>query len=112
MKKLEIITRPDKLEDVKDVLNEKGVNGMTVCMVSGCGQQKGKREMYRGTAYDITLLPKAKIEIIVHDDVVESLANSIIEAVRTGKIGDGKIFIYDVLEAIKIRTGEHGDDAI
>ncbi len=112
MKKIELITRPDKLEDVKELLNEQGVNGMTVTMVSGCGAQKGKREMYRGTAYDVNLLPKVKIECVVKDEMVEPLGAVIVERIRTGKIGDGKMFVYDVVDALKVRTGEHGDDAI
>ena len=85
---------------------------MTVSMVSGCGLQKGKREVYRGTSYDINLLPKVKIEMVVKDSMLDTLTDSLIERVRTGKIGDGKIFIYDVLDAIRIRTGEHNEDAI
>ncbi len=112
MKKLELITRPEKLEDVKEVLNELGINGMTVSMVSGCGLQKGKTETYRGTSYDINLLPKVKIEMIIKDQIVDKFVNTVTERIRTGKIGDGKIFIYNVEDAIRIRTGEHSDSAI
>lgn len=112
MKKIELITRPDKLEEVKEALNELNIHGMTVSMVSGCGLQKGKKEIYRGTTYDINLLPKIKVEIVVIDDDVERLCSLVIEKVRTGVIGDGKIFIFDVQDAIRIRTGEHGDSAV
>ncbi len=112
MKKIEIITRPDKLEEVKESLNELAIHGMTVSMVSGCGLQKGKKEIYRGTVYDINLLPKIKIEVVVKDPDVDRLCDLVIAKVRTGSIGDGKIFIYDVLDAIRIRTGEHGDSAV
>jgi nitrogen regulatory protein P-II 1 len=112
MKKIELITRPDKLEEVKEALNELEIHGMTVSMVSGCGLQKGKKEIYRGTVYDINLLPKIKVEIVVKDSDVERLCSLVIQKVRTGNIGDGKIFIFDVQEAIRIRTGEHGDNAV
>ncbi len=112
MKKIEIITRPDKLEEVKEALNELAIHGMTVSMVSGCGLQKGKKEIYRGTVHDINLLPKIKIEVVVKDPDVERLCDLVITRVRTGNIGDGKIFIYDVQDAIRIRTGEHGDSAV
>lgn len=112
MKKLEIITRPEKLEDVKEVMNKAGIFGMTVSMVSGCGLQKGIREVYRGTELNINLLPKVKIETVVKDEVVESLIEELIAQIKTGQIGDGKIFIYDVENVIKIRTGESGVNAI
>jgi nitrogen regulatory protein P-II 1 len=112
MKKLEFIIKPEKLEDLKEVLNELDIKGMTVTMVSGCGLQKGKREVYRGVVYNINLLPKVKIETVVRDEQADTLADTIIKRLRTGNIGDGKIFIYDVADAIRIRTGEHGLDAI
>jgi len=112
MKKLEIITRPEKLEDVKEFLNKAGIFGMTVSMVSGCGLQKGRKEIVRGKEYNINLLPKVKIEIVVSDAVVEELVQGVVKAVRTGEIGDGKIFIYNIEDAIRIRTGEKGKDAI
>lgn len=112
MKKLEIITRPEKLEDVKELLNSKGIHGMTVSMVSGCGLQKGRKEVYRGTEININLLPKIKIEIVVKDSIVDELAEGVIQVTKTGKIGDGKIFIYNVEDVIKIRTGESGESAI
>lgn len=112
MKKLEIIIRPEKLEDIKELMNSQGIYGMTVSMVSGCGLQKGRKEVYRGTEITINLLSKVKIETVVKDEVVEGLVEKMIEAVKTGEIGDGKIFIFNVEEAIKIRTGERGDSAI
>lgn len=112
MKKLEIITRPEKLEDIKELMNNSGIYGMTVSMVSGCGLQKGRKEIYRGTEITINLLPKIKIETVVKDAVVEELIDSIIRVVKTGEIGDGKIFIYNVEDAVKIRTGERGERAI
>jgi len=112
MKKLEIITRAEKLEDLKDLLNNLGIYGMTVSMVSGCGLQKGRREMYRGTEITINLLPKIKVEIIVKDDIVEELVDSIVKTVKTGEIGDGKIFIFNVEDVVRIRTGERGEKAI
>ncbi|MCX7843056.1 MAG: P-II family nitrogen regulator [Clostridia bacterium] len=112
MKKLEIITRPEKLEDVKELMNKSGICGMTVSMVSGCGLQKGRKEIYRGTEYTLNLLPKVKIETVVADRVVDGLLESLIRTVKTGEIGDGKIFVYNVEDAVKIRTGERGDLAI
>ncbi len=112
MKKLEIITRPEKIEDVKEVMNQAGTYGMTVTMVSGCGMQKGRKEIYRGTEYSINLLPKIKIEAVVPDEAVEGLIQKITEAVRTGQVGDGKIFVYNVEDAVRIRTGARGKDAI
>jgi nitrogen regulatory protein P-II 1 len=112
MKKLEIITKPEKLEDVKDVVNKLGIYGMTVSMVSGCGLQKGRKEFYRGTEVTINLLPKIKIEIVCLDEKVEQIIESITRVVRTGKIGDGKIFIYSIDDIVRIRTGERGENAI
>jgi Nitrogen regulatory protein PII len=112
MKKLEVITRPEKLEDVKDLMNNSGVYGMTASMVSGCGLQKGRKEIYRGTEYTINLLPKVKVEIVVKDSMVEELIEGLVKKIKTGEVGDGKIFIYDVQDAIKIRTGECGEKAI
>lgn len=112
LKKLEIITRPEKLEDVKEVMNKSGIYGMTVSMVSGCGLQKGIREVYRGTELNINLLPKAKIETVIRDSLVDELIDSILAAVKTGEIGDGKIFIHNIEDAVRIRTGERGEGAI
>jgi len=112
MKKIECIIRPSKLEEVKEALGEFGIQGMTVTNVIGCGMQKGKTEVYRGSIYTVNLLPKIKIEVIVANDVVDNVVSIISDKARTGEIGDGKIFIYDVENAIRIRTGETGTSAI
>lgn len=112
MKKLEFIIRPEKLEDIKEVLYDMEISGMTVTMVSGCGTQKGKQEIYRGVVYNINLLPKIKVETVVKDDIAERLCDAIIKRLRTGNIGDGKIFVYDVENAIRVRTGDYGDKAL
>ncbi|MEW6661541.1 MAG: P-II family nitrogen regulator [Bacillota bacterium] len=112
MKKIECIFRPSKLEQVKEALSMYGINGMTVTHVIGCGIQKGKTELYRGSEYSLDLLPKVKIEIIIKDELVRQVIDIISSAAKTGQIGDGKIFVYDVETAIRIRTGETGDDAI
>jgi nitrogen regulatory protein P-II 1 len=112
MKKIEMYIRPEKLETVKDILNQLEVFGMTVTMVSGCGRQKGRKEFYRGAEFSFNLLPKVKVETVVHDDAVKAVIDNVTTAIRTDKVGDGKIFIYDVADAIKIRTGETGDDAL
>jgi nitrogen regulatory protein P-II 1 len=112
MKKVEMIIRPEKLEDVKETLNELSIFGMTVTMVSGCGKQKGRKTVYRGTATTINLLPKIQVETVVHDEMVEPLIEKIIAKIQTGEVGDGKIFIYNVEQAVKIRTGERGESAI
>ena len=104
--------RPEKLEDVKRILNAEKVHGMTVSNVSGCGNQKGLVETYRGIEFSLNLLPKIKIESIVHDEIVDSLIDKITAAIQTGKIGDGKIFVYNVEKAIRIRTNEKGEAAI
>ncbi len=112
MKKVEMIVRPEKLEDVKEILNELQVLGMTVTMVSGCGHQKGRKKIYRGTEFNLNLLPKVKVETVVHDDIVSDLIAKITEKIKTGEVGDGKIFVYNVEQAVKIRTNESGEDAI
>jgi len=112
LKKIDIITRPVNLETVKEVLNQNQQFGMTVSMVSGCGIQKGRKEMYRGAELRINLLPKIKIETVVQDELVDILVRDISEKLRTGEIGDGKIFIYDVENIVKIRTGEAGIGAL
>lgn len=112
MKKLEIIFRPDKLEDLKDLMNAKGIYGMTAYMVNGCGQQKGRKTVYRGAEISINLLPKVKVEIVLPDSKLEGLIPEIIQAVRVGEVGDGKIFVYDCEEAYRIRTGESGDEIV
>jgi nitrogen regulatory protein P-II 1 len=112
MKKIEAIIRPFKLEEVKEKLQDIGVSGMTVYEVKGIGRQKGHTELYRGAEYAVELLPKVKIEIVVPDDMVNKVIKTIIESAKTGKIGDGKIFIYSIEDAIRIRTEEHGDSAV
>lgn len=112
MKKIECIIRPEKLEAVKEALEKCGIHGLTVTQVMGCGQQKGRTEVYRGVELNINLLPKVKIEIVVKDDDVDKIVNTIAETARSGNIGDGKIFVYEITEAIRIRTGEKGDAAI
>ena len=112
MKKIEAIIRPSKLDDVKDALGKFNIHGMTVTEVIGCGLQKGKTEVYRGTEYTIDLLPKVKIEIVIRDKWVDEVIRIITNAARSGEIGDGKIFVYSVEKAVRIRTGEAGEEAI
>ena len=112
MKKLECIIKPFKLEEVKEALGAIGISGMTVSEVKGFGRQKGHSELYRGTEYTVDFLPKVKIEIIVPDDLVEKAIEAIGATARTGKIGDGKIFVIPVEEAVRIRTGEKGEKAV
>jgi len=112
MKKIEAIIKPFKLEDVKDALAEIGVTGMTVSEVKGYGAQKGHSELYRGAEYVVDFLPKIKMEMVVSDDMVEKTTSTIVEVARTGKIGDGKIFVSDIDKIIRIRTGEEDSEAI
>ncbi|WP_456434212.1 P-II family nitrogen regulator [Thermosulfuriphilus sp.] len=112
MKKIEAIIKPFKLDEVKEALNEIGLKGMTVSEVKGFGRQKGHKEIYRGAEYVVDFLPKIKIEIIVEASMVEKVVQTIIESARTGKIGDGKIFVLPVEEVVRIRTGERGKEAI
>jgi nitrogen regulatory protein PII len=112
MKKIEAIIKPFKLEEVKDALAEIGVEGMTVSEVKGFGRQKGHTEIYRGSEYTVDFLPKIKIEVVVTDAVFETAAAAIVKAAKTGKIGDGKVFISAVEEAVRIRTEETGDKAV
>jgi nitrogen regulatory protein P-II 1 len=112
MKKIEAIIKPFKLDEVKNALTKIGVQGMTVTEVNGFGRQKGHTESYRGTEYAIDFLPKSKIEIIITDELVTPVIETIERAAKTGKIGDGKIFLSPVEEVIRIRTGERGRDAI
>jgi nitrogen regulatory protein P-II 1 len=112
MKKIEAIIKPFKVDEVKNALTKIGVQGMTITEVIGFGRQKGHTESYRGTEYTIDLLPKSKIEIIVTDEVVHQVIETIERAAKTGKIGDGKIFVSPVEEVVRIRTGERGKDAI
>lgn len=112
MKKIEAIIRPNRLEEVKEALNAIDICGITISQVMGCGRQKGLKEIYRGTELEINILPKIKLEAIVHDASVESVIRAIMDAARSGEIGDGKIFITSVEDAIRIRTGETGDGAL
>jgi nitrogen regulatory protein P-II 1 len=112
MKKIEAIIKPFKLDEVREALSEIGVTGLTVTEVKGFGRQKGHTELYRGAEYVVDFLPKVKIEIVVSDSLVDQAVETIITASRTGKIGDGKIFVMDVEQVIRIRTGETGDTAI
>ena len=112
MKKIEAIIRHFKLEDIKNALNENGVSGMTVSEVKGFGRQKGHTEMYRGTEYAIDFVPKVKMEVVCPDDQLGQIIDTIIEHGQTGQIGDGKIFVFELTEAIRIRTGERGEEAI
>jgi nitrogen regulatory protein P-II 1 len=112
MKKIEAIIKPFKLDDVKDALNEIGVKGITVSEVKGFGRQKGHTELYRGAEYVVDFLPKVKLEIIAKDDMVPTVIDIIEKSAKTGKIGDGKIFVTPVEDVIRIRTGERGEDAI
>ena len=112
MKKIEAIIKPHKLDDVKEAINALGVQGMTVSDVRGYGRQKGHTEIYRGSEYTVDFVPKVKIEIVVDDDISEKVEDAILEAARTEKIGDGKIFVSDVEGAVRIRTGERGPEAL
>lgn len=112
MKKIEAVIKPFKLDDVKDALNDLGIHGMTVIEVKGYGQQKGHTELYRGAEYVVDFLPKVKVELVVPAEKVDAAVEAIMTAARTGKIGDGKIFIAPVEQAVRIRTGEHDQDAI
>lgn len=110
--KIDIITRSSKLEELKDALNEIGVLGMTVSQVYGCGLQKGHKEVYRGKTYDVNLVPKIKLETVVCEIPVEKVLEVAQKVLRTGKFGDGKIFVYELADAVRIRTGHRGADAI
>ncbi len=112
MKKVDLIIRPHKLEEVKEALSAVGVQGMTVTEVKGFGRQKGKTEMYRGSEYSITFLPKVRLEVLVPDTMLEQTMKAASDAARTGRIGDGKIMVTDVLDVMRIRTGETGEAAI
>ena len=112
MKKIEAIVKPFKLEEVKDALAEVGITGMTVSEVKGFGRQKGHTEIYRGSEYTVDFLPKIKIELVLPDSQAESAVASIVKSARTGKIGDGKVFVSDIEEAVRIRTEEKGELAV
>ena len=112
MKKIEAVIKPFKLEEVKDALAELGIEGMTVTEVKGFGRQKGKTEIYRGSEYVVDFLPKIKIEVVLSEDKVEEAVSTIVKSARTGKIGDGKIFVLPVEEAVRIRTNERAEAAV
>jgi nitrogen regulatory protein P-II 1 len=112
MKKIEAIIKPFKLDEVKEALHEIGIQGITVSEVKGFGRQKGHTELYRGTEYVVDFLPKIKMEIVVRDELVAKVVETVVEAARTGRIGDGKVFVLSVDEVVRIRTGEKGEEAI
>ncbi len=112
MKKIEAVIKPFKLEDVREALSEIGINGLTVTEVKGFGRQKGHTELYRGAEYTIDFLPKAKLELVVPEDMLDKAMDAIVKAAHTGKIGDGKIFVSSVEQALRIRTGETGEQAV
>ena len=112
MKKIEAIIRPFRIDDVREALTEIGIKGMTLTEVKGYGRQKGHTELYRGSEYQIDFLPKMKIEVIVADDAVDRVVDTIVAAAKTGQVGDGKIFVYPVEDAIRVRTGESGEAAL
>jgi nitrogen regulatory protein P-II 1 len=112
MKKIEAIVRPSRVDEVKDALNGIGVTGMTVAEVKGFGRQKGHKELYRGAEYIVDFVPKVKIELVVQDDFVAQAIEAIASSARTGNLGDGKIFVLEVVEAVRVRTGERGNMAI
>ena len=112
MKKITAIIKPFKLDEVREALNEKGISGMTVAEVKGFGRQKGHTELYRGAEYVVDFLPKEKLEVVVRDSDVDTCIEAITKAAHTGKIGDGKIFVYDVADVVRISAGEHGETAL
>lgn len=112
MKKIEAVIQPHKLEDVRQALKAIGVNGMTILEVRGHGRQRGHKEVYRGMEYDVDLLPKVKLEMVVPDNRYEEVVQTVVASARTGRIGDGKVFVFDVLEAIRIRNDDRGEGAL
>ena len=112
MKKIEAIIKPFKLDDVKEALNEIGIQGMTISEVKGYGRQKGHKEIYRGSEYVVDFVPKVKIEIVLNSDIADEVVETIMKSANTGKIGDGKIFVFSVDQVVRVRTGETGKDAI
>jgi nitrogen regulatory protein P-II 1 len=112
VKKIEAVIKPFKLEEVREALSEIGINGLTVTEVKGFGRQKGHTELYRGAEYTIDFLPKVKLELVVADNLLDSAMEAITKSAHTGKIGDGKIFVMDVEQALRIRTGETGEEAV
>jgi len=112
MKKIEAIIRPFKIDDVREALSEIGIRGLTLTEVKGYGRQKGHTEVYRGSEYQIDFLPKLKLEIVIADNFVDTVIDTIIKTAKTGQVGDGKIFVYDIKDVIRIRTEESGEDAL
>lgn len=112
MKKIEAIIRPFRIDDVREALGELGVKGMTLTEVKGYGRQKGHTELYRGSEYQIDFLPKIKLEVVVPDALADKVVDTIMNAAKTGQVGDGKIFVYDVEDVIRVRTGESGEEAL
>lgn len=112
MKKLEIIIQPEKLESLKSILDDNNVNGLMIGNVMGYGNQKGHKKVYRGAEYNVNLLPKVKVETVIEPDIAEHLIEEIVSEIQTGRYGDGKIFVYEVEDAVRIRTGERGSDAL
>lgn len=112
MKRLEIVIKPEKMEDLKDTLDECKVNGIMITHIMGYGNQKGNVKYYRGAEVDAKMLPKLKVDTVVDDGTAESVIDKVVEKIRTGQYGDGKIFVFDVEDAIRIRTGEHGNEAL
>jgi nitrogen regulatory protein P-II 1 len=112
MKKIEAIIRAERLQEVQDALDDLGVSGLTVTEVMGCGRQKGYTEQYRGSRVNISLLPKLKVESVVSDEIVDKSVDAIVGAAYTGEIGDGRLFVYNVEESVRIRTGERGEDTV
>ena len=112
MKKLEIIIKPERLDELKSILNNNHAHGLMITNIMGYGSQRGHKQVYNGIDFGGNLLPKVKVESIVSDDIYETIIDEIIDKINTGEFGDGKIFVYDVYDAIRIRTGEHGNDAL
>jgi len=112
MKKLEIIIKPEKLESLKEILDNCKANGIMISNIMGYGNQKGYVQKYRGTEYNVNILPKVKVETVITDDIAETIINKVVDEINTGNYGDGKIFVYNVEDAVRIRTGEHGYDAL
>ena len=112
MKKIEAIIRPERLQDVQDALDELGVSGLTVSEVMGCGRQKGYTEQYRGSRANISLLPKLKVETVVADEITDKCVDAIVGAAYTGETGDGRVFVWDIVQAVRIRTGERGEETV
>lgn len=112
MKKLEIIIKPERLEDLKKILEDCKANGLMITNIMGYGTQKGYKQIYRGVEYNVNLLPKVKVETVISEDLVEGIIDKVVSEINTGNYGDGKIFVYSVEDAVRIRTGERGDEAV